>query len=140
MLRPPLRLIKSIHAAESPGQYPHDGPGEGRVFGHHAEEPLLADLHHLGAAEGIDHGAPGQLVLDDRHLADDAARDRILIDDAAASDPKGAALHDVHPIGDVAFLEEHLASLEDDGWIVADEAQHLRVAPALDNDPLGLIV
>src|SRR4029077_15824113 len=76
--------------------------------------------------------------FDHRHFTDNATGNRVLVDDAAAPDPKRAVSHDIHAVREIAFFEKNLALSDDDGGIIAHEFQYVRIAPALDDNPLWL--
>src|SRR5262249_18434622 len=83
----------------------HDGQSKPRRFADEGGKARFVDRHKLAIAQRIDCRAAGRVALDQRHLADDAARPDILIDDATAADSERAALDHIHGAWWVAFGE-----------------------------------
>src|SRR4029079_11109869 len=101
---------------------------------HELQQLVAADLDDLAIARRHDRGtAHVRLVVEQRHLADDAALDHGLEHEVADLDAQLSRAHHVHRRGRVAHLEQHVAR----GNLLSrgDVCQHRQEFPLLHSAP-----
>src|SRR5258708_30961861 len=103
--------VSPIHLAQAVGQHLHDVEREARRLLHEEEEASVIDHGDLAIRHRRHRGA-SRRVLDERHLAEDAARADLLQHRVSAGDPHRPRAHDIPAERRVAFPEQCLAGLE----------------------------
>ena len=103
------RTIPLVHDPQPPRHDSHDHQREIGIGGDHRAKFLIIDLPQLCVGYGKDRGTARCSLIDQRHLAEDAAGCHGFIDDAAAHDPQAALFDNIKSLSLVPFSKYELA-------------------------------